>query len=1078
MVPLDPALWRALSPLLDQALDLDPAARAELLASTSAQSAVLGDALRRLLAEHERLLGSSFLETPAVMPGDPFPTLAGQTIGAYTLERPLGAGGMGTVWLAHRSDGRFDGAVAIKLINLAVLDRAGQDRFRREGTLLARLSHPHIVRLLDAGITPGGQPYLVLEYVDGERIDRYAAAARLDVEARLRLFLQVADAVAHAHAHQVVHRDLKPSNILVDAAGQAKLLDFGVAALISLESGAPPTLTSRAFTPEYAAPEQASGASATTATDVYALGVLLFQLLTGGHPTATPGMTDAAMLRALTEHDAPRPSDTIARLPHGDPASAGIFAERRTTQERLRRVCQGDLDAIIGCALRKDALRRYTQVADLADDLRRHLAGVPVKACGDSVGYRLRKFVARHRLPLGTAATVILTLSVAAAAAWPSYREARTQRMWRETLPRIIAMQQNQQFAAAYRLLRGAQQDLAGDPELEKTRNAVLVPTNIATSPPGAEVYLKGYGEVNEPWLPLGQAPLDDARMPFGYYRWRVQKDGYTTFEGARSLGTNDIFITLSPEGTLPSGMVLVSGGSAQTAGDGVVELPPFYLDVFEVTNRDYQRFVDAGGYSTREYWTEPFVRNGREITWDEAMREMRDSTGYAGPASWRLGTYPDGQDDLPVQGVSWYEAAAFARFAGKRLPSVHHWRRAAGASPFSDILEHSNFGTSGPAAVGHYAGIGEFGTYDMAGNVKEWTVNAAGDKRYILGGAWNEPTYQFTATDAREPFDRAAGNGFRCMMPVPGTTLPAALDRPLPSVGRDYSKEQPVPEDMFRVYRSLYDYDATDLEARVESIDDSAASWRIEHVSYAAAYGNERIPAYLFLPRHVTPPYQVVVSFPAGQFLRSFQQWEMNYLEFILKSGRAVLLPMYQNIYERRLDRPPQGLHAWRDVTIQQVKDLRRSVDYVETRPDLDRSRLAYFGVSLGAQLAPIMLAIEPRFQAAVLWSGGLPAYPRLPEYDQIHFAPRVRTPVLMTNGRDDFTNPLETAQKPLFRWLGTAAEHKRHVLHAGGHVCPFEEITQDSIDWFDRYLGAVPAAFTRATATSLHSVASSASR
>ena len=1056
MSHLDKALWLTLSPLLDRALDLEPPAREALLASTAEQSPAVAAALRRILSGHERVLSSRFLEDPPDIGADPFPTLAGQMVGAYRLERPLGMGGMGTVWLARRSDGRFEGAVAIKLLHLAVLDRLAQERFRREGTLLARLSHPHIARLLDAGVTSAGQPYLVLEYVDGVRIDRYAATRELDIGARLRLFLEVAAAVAHAHANLVVHRDLKPTNILVDREGRAKLLDFGVATLLATDTEAVPTRTGVALTPEYAAPEQISGEPITPATDVYALGVLLFQLIVGRHPTAYMGMTEAAVLLALAERDAPRPSDAVARLPDTQ-ESAQLLAERRTTRERLQRACKGDLDVIVGTALKKDAAMRYQSVGAFADDVRRHLSGDAVKARGDSRRYRLRKFIARHRLQLGAVAAVATTLVVASVAGWVVYREKRIQQLRQETLPRIIALQKKTQFAAAYRLLRAVEPDLVGDPELEKTRAAVLVRANIRSSPPGAEVYIRGYGETTEDWLYLGRTPLEELRVPFGYYRWRVQKEGYTPFEGAGGLGINDVAIALHLVGTLPAGMVHVPGRVVQIKGTHI-ELPAFYLDKYEVTNRDYKRFIDAGGYRTPGYWTGPFIRDGRELSWEDALREMRDATGQSGPSTWRFGTYPQGQDDFPVQGVSWYEAAAFAKYAGKRLPTVHHWRRAAAAgSPYSDVIEHSNFGTKGPAVVGAYAGIGEYGTFDLAGNVKEWTSNAVGDRRYILGGAWNEPSYQYSATDALAPFDRAAGNGFRCMTPIAGTMPDAALERPLPSVVRDYSNEQPVTDSVFDLYRSLYAYDRSDLEAVVESTDDSPEHWRVERVSYAAAYGRERIPALLFLPKFAAPPYQTVVYFPAGQNIQQFQKWEINYVDFVLRSGRAVLMPMFKGIFERRLAQPIEGLYVVRDITIQRMKDLQRSVDYVYARPDLDASRLAFFGVSLGAALAPIGLAVEPRFKAAVLWSGGFSSIARLPEADQINFAPRVRTPVLMLNGRDDFTYPVRTSQEPMFRWLGTPDQDKHHLLHDGGHICPFERITKDTLDWLDRYLGVV---------------------
>ena len=412
MSSLNKDLWLTLSPLLDRALDLEPADRAALLAAIRAEQPEVAAALERLLSEHDRVLATAFLESPPV--ANPSESLSGQTVGPYTLERPLGMGGMATVWLAHRSDGRFEGAVAVKFVHIALLDQVGQERFRREGTLLARLAHSNIARLFDAGVTAGGQPYLVLEYVEGTRFDRYAAERRLSVEARLELFLQVADAVAHAHANLVVHRDLKPSNVLVDTHGQVKLLDFGIATLIDTESAdgfASLTVTgSRPLTPEYAAPEQVNGGLVTTATDVYGLGVLLYQLLVGCHPTAPDGATPAVVLRALAEREPPRLSDVAGRLTATDPEAGRILDERGTTPDRLRRACLGDLDTILGRALEKNPLGRYPTVTAFGDDVRRHLRHEPVAARPDSMWYRGWKFARRHRLELGAAACVALAL--------------------------------------------------------------------------------------------------------------------------------------------------------------------------------------------------------------------------------------------------------------------------------------------------------------------------------------------------------------------------------------------------------------------------------------------------------------------------------------------------------------------------------------------------------------------------------------------------------------------------------------------------------------------------------------------
>ena len=278
------ANWAQLSPLLDELLDLPEPERQARVAEVRAQNPQLGDELAALLTASQSDQVKDFLSKPLLNPVDQAPesTLAGQRLGAYVLESPLGQGGTGSVWRARREDGRFTGAVAIKLLHLSLLGRAGAERFKREGDILARLTHPNIAHLLDAGVTAGGQPYLVIELVEGERIDRHCDLKRLDVNARLALFDKVLSAVAHAHTHLVIHRDIKPGNILVTPDGTVKLLDFGIAKLLEDEAtaGEATELTrdgGRVLTPEYAAPEQLRGEAITTATDVYALGVLLYQ---------------------------------------------------------------------------------------------------------------------------------------------------------------------------------------------------------------------------------------------------------------------------------------------------------------------------------------------------------------------------------------------------------------------------------------------------------------------------------------------------------------------------------------------------------------------------------------------------------------------------------------------------------------------------------------------------------------------------------------------------------------------------------------------------------------------------------
>jgi eukaryotic-like serine/threonine-protein kinase len=421
--------WRALIPHLDQVLDLEPDERQPWLSSLREKDATLADDLNALLQRHDAIDEGFLAEGPdAPMPAA---SLAGQAFGAYVLRSQLGQGGMGSVWLAERSDGRYEGVAAVKVLNAALAGRAGEARFRREASILARLRHPHIAQLIDAGVSPLGQPYLVLERVDGERIDRHCDARNLPVEARIRLFLDVMAAVAHAHANLIVHRDIKPSNVLVAADGEVKLLDFGIAKLLESDEAGEVTALTRegesALTPEYAAPEQLTGGDVTTATDVHALGVLLYVLLTGHHPAGRESSSPAELIRAIVDTEPARVSDAVGTE---DPAGTPLerAARRASTPRKLRSTLRGDLDNIVGKALKKRPSERYASAEAMADDLRRYLDRQPVRARADSLGYRTRKFVTRHRVVLSAAAAVVIALAAGAAIALRQARVAAHQR--------------------------------------------------------------------------------------------------------------------------------------------------------------------------------------------------------------------------------------------------------------------------------------------------------------------------------------------------------------------------------------------------------------------------------------------------------------------------------------------------------------------------------------------------------------------------------------------------------------------------------------------------------------------------
>jgi eukaryotic-like serine/threonine-protein kinase len=454
-------------------------------------------------------------------------------------------------------------------------------------------------------------------------------------------------------------------------------------------------------------------------------------------------------------------------------------------------------------------------------------------------------------------------------------------------------------------------------------------------------------------------------------------------------------------------------------------------------------------------------VRGSSVLSFDDAIKGFQDRTGRAGPATWELGDYPAGQDDFPVSGVSWFEAAAYAEFAGMSLPTVYHWYKAADVRIYSDSVKFSNFGGNGPVRVGSLRGINPYGTYDMAGNVKEWCRNQSGDRRFILGGGFGEATYMFVDEDAQSPWGRLPTYGFRVMKNLGDAGAKAdALQQPIQQLTRDYNKEKPVSDQIFEIYKRFYAYDKSKLEPKLEATDESSEYWTKEKVSFNAAYGNERVAAYMFIPKNFKPPHQAVVYYPhsGAENARSSENLDIRFINFIVRSGRAVLFPVYKGTYERHVEVDDnEESSAWRDLTIQRAKDFFRSMDYLESRADIDHDKIGFFGISWGASTAPRILALEKRIKLGVLVGGGLPVERQAPEADTINFAPRVTMPVLMINGKYDFDTPLNTCQIPLFRSLGTPAKDKRTAVFDAGHIVPRNEMIKETLDWLDRYLGPV---------------------
>ena len=409
---LDQATWARVYPWLEKAQDVPDAELPEWIARIVAEQPDVGIPLRDVLAQRARWDADGFLSSPLRLPADR-QSRVGQQVGPYTIDTLLAEGGMGEVWLAHRSDGHFEGIYAVKLLHLDTLATKALDRFKREGRVLARLTHPNIARLMDAGATPDGQPFLILEYIDGAHVDHYCESHALGTRDRVRLFLDVLAAVAHAHTRLIIHRDIKPSNVLVTAAGNVKLLDFGIAKLVDPdlkpeERGQLTRIDEIALTPSYAAPEQILDEPLSTATDVYQLGVLLHVLLVGRLPLGKVDATRSERVRAALGETPVRMSDAVK----------GVL------QKELR----GDLDAIVEKSLRKRPQERYSTAAALSADLQRYLEHEPVTARAGLFAYRAKKFVRRYRGAVLSVAAVLASLIVATVVSVVQLHRSRLER--------------------------------------------------------------------------------------------------------------------------------------------------------------------------------------------------------------------------------------------------------------------------------------------------------------------------------------------------------------------------------------------------------------------------------------------------------------------------------------------------------------------------------------------------------------------------------------------------------------------------------------------------------------------------
>ena len=977
--------------------------------------------------------------------------MEGERLSHYEILERLGGGGMGVVYKAL--DTKLNRHVALKLLPPQLTrDDESRTRFIQEAQAASALDHPNICTIHEIDSTPEGQMFIAMAFYDGATLKKRIEQGPLPIEEALDIAVQVAQGLVKAHQAGIVHRDIKPANVMLTEDGFVKIVDFGIAKLLGVTG--PTQVGSTIGTVAYMSPEQVAGEDVDPRSDVWALGAVLYEMLTGKLPFKGENLW--VMMNSIATVSLQSPRLNRPEIP----ADVEQIVMHAMEKERAKRT---------GSA---DEIRSALEAAQAA------LTGRVSAASGASAWQAfLRPAVA---VPVMGAVLAFGFWTVASANRGADERWAR-----QEALPEMLALIEQDAYVAAFALAEEIERVIPNDPVLVNALPTTSITGSIITEPAGADVYVRQYADADGEWRLLGQSPIESTRLPlFSAIQLRVEKEGFEPRMLASGVPgfyfgrTPAEVISLHEAGTVPPDMVFVPGGEYAVRITGFNARDPIHLDAFlidryEVTNAEYKEFVDAGGYSRREYWEGlDFIQDGRRLSWEAAVGELVDETGRPGPATWAFGDFTEGQGGYPVTGVSWYEAVAYNRFRGKSLPTIYHWARAA-LEPHSHVqtfptamLPLANFGAEGPRSVGASGAMGPHGTYDTAGNVKEWAWNASGEHHWLLGGAWDDDPRMYSVRFTSPPFDRSSRHGFRgvrYLEGAPGDDLTAGVEL----LSRDYANAQPVSDAVYQAYRGPMVYVPSDLNAREESVDDSAEDWNRVHVTLDAGYEDERLSVYLFTPKRVSPPYQAAVYFMGlGAFQTRSSGEPFQTIDGIradlVRSGRALVVPIWKGSSDRWDDflsqEGEQYLRSMRTRLALWSEDLGRTIDYLEAREDIDAERVAYFGVSFGASTPLALLDLEDRLKAALLVLPGYTYRDVPPEIDAVNYVPRITLPVLMIGGRDDYVFPVETAQRPLFEQLGTPPEHKRHELYEMGHgPIPRGQFLRDVLPWLDQYLGPV---------------------